>query len=110
MDLAGPAISKAVTSALENSRHQINSKRKGVLVISSSLMHPELPDILEAELSKALASKGRNRSGVAAIVSVSPLSAGLKQGPKGLEFGTTYAFRVSKNPHFAGANPVVTGE
>lgn len=110
MDLVGPAISKAVTSALENSRHQINSKRKGVLVISSSLMHPELPDILEAELSKALASKGRNRSGVAAIVSVSPLSAGLKQGPKGLEFGTTYAFRVSKNPHFAGENPVVTGE
>lgn len=108
--LSVPDISKAVMSALENSRHQINSKRKGVLVISSSLMHPDIPDVVEAELNRVLKSRGRNRSGVAAIVSISPVSAGLTKRSEGLEFGTTYAFRVSKNPHFVGENPVNTGK
>lgn len=106
LNLPREDISKAVVTALENSRHQINSKRRGLLVISSSLMHPALPSELEFEIHRALKRIGRNRSGVAAVVSISPVSAGMTRVAAGIQFGTKYALRVTKNPHFAGDNPV----
>jgi hypothetical protein len=94
-------ITAIVKKQLHGSRGQLSRRQRGVLVISTGITDPGFGDRLQAGIAQALASKGYNYRGVAAIVGMAPLA--------------TFPFELSglgcrmipvRNPAYDGVNPV----
>lgn len=106
-ELSGEGVRKALWNALDGSRHQLNRSRKGILIVSSSVTSNDVGRVLDEAAHHVLGKKGRDRKGVAGIVTLSSrfrLVAGAAEIRVEMEFAPKYR----KNPYFDGENPLRT--
>ena len=96
-------------AALESSRRQINRTRKGILIVGSSANDTRLARVLEEEATHSISKKGRDRTGINAIMTMAP-TFDLVPANTGtsVQFEVTPAFAL--NPHFNSEGFVRTTE
>jgi len=99
-------IIRAVSSALEKSRHQINSRRRGILAVVSSITHPQFPDLLESAIRAVVSTDGKRKPGVAGIFAVCPRLPIFQSAGDYSRMDVPHEVRVAANPYFEGDNPI----
>lgn len=100
-------IYKSVKSSIKKSTRQINKSRRGILIISSSLIYDGSSKILEGAIERAVKADGRNHKHLAAVVGVVPQDYNVGTPSNGaMNMSVSYNFSVTLNEHFSGENPV----
>lgn len=104
-ELSVEGVRKAIWNALDGCRHQLNRSRKGILIVSSSATSHDVGVLLDEAALHVLGKKGRDRKGVAGIVTLTSRFQLVATGAEvRVEMGFTPKYR--KNPHFDGENPL----
>lgn len=98
-------LEKAVKRCIQKSSAQINRNRPGVLVICSSLIALHFPESFKQAIQRGVASEGRGRKGLDAVMCLSPLGSSVSGDPvHGPRYDASYRVDVATNNHSDGKN------
>jgi len=108
-ELTPGTIKKSIEKALSNSKGQINSSRKGVLIIGTTSLSPRLIPMIENIIENIFRVSGKNYPAVAAIAltSLTEVTARSRPAAKG-RFTTNFFVKPILNKHYDGENPIDT--